>query len=286
MCYGRNLATGRLVELGEAVGIIAAQSIGEPGTQLTMRTFHIGGTASRVVEASKLEAKLGNRSKYHDLRTVVNRDGDLVATNRNGEIGVADERGRERERYPVVYGAKIKVKADERVRTRAELVEWDPYNDPILTEFTGTGRVPGHRRGRDGARGSRRGHRPRRARWSSRTRKEDSTRMIVARRRGRRPQRRPSGTYSIRSGAHVMRAGRRRDLRRRHARQDPARDHPRPRTSPAVCRAWPSCSRRASPRTPAVITEDRRHRVEFGGIVTRHAEDRDPDRQRRDQRNT
>src|SRR5207302_11295786 len=92
LCYGRNLGSGRLAELGEAVGIIAAQSIGEPGTQLTMRTFHIGGTASRVVEASKHEAKSAGLVKYHNLRTVVNRDGDLVATNRNGEIGVADDR--------------------------------------------------------------------------------------------------------------------------------------------------------------------------------------------------
>src|SRR5438309_1608377 len=137
LCYGRNLGSGRLAELGEAVGIIAAQSIGEPGTQLTMRTFHIGGTASRVVEASKHEAKSAGLVKYHNLRTVVNRDGDLVATNRNGEIGVADDRGRERERYPVVYGAKIKVKADQRIKSRPVLVEWDPFTNPILTEFTG-----------------------------------------------------------------------------------------------------------------------------------------------------
>src|SRR5438034_1336872 len=137
MCYGRNLGTGRLAELGEAVGIIAAQSIGEPGTQLTMRTFHIGGTASRVVEASKHEAKSSGIVKYHNLRTVVNRDGDLVATNRNGEIAVADERGRERERYPVVYGAKIKVKAEQKIKARTVLVEWDPFTNPILTEFTG-----------------------------------------------------------------------------------------------------------------------------------------------------
>jgi DNA-directed RNA polymerase subunit beta' len=137
MCYGRNLGSGRLAELGEAVGIIAAQSIGEPGTQLTMRTFHIGGTASRVVEASKHEAKNAGIVKYHNLRTVQNRDGDLVATNRNGEIAVADERGRERERYPVVYGAKLKVKADQRVKPRTVLVEWDPFTNPILTEFTG-----------------------------------------------------------------------------------------------------------------------------------------------------
>jgi DNA-directed RNA polymerase subunit beta' len=137
LCYGRNLGSGRLAELGEAVGIIAAQSIGEPGTQLTMRTFHIGGTASRVVEASKHEAKSAGVVKFHNLRTVVNRDGDLVATNRNGEIAVADERGRERERYPVVYGAKIKVKPEQKIKTRTVLVEWDPFTNPILTEFTG-----------------------------------------------------------------------------------------------------------------------------------------------------
>ena len=140
LCYGRNLAAGRLAELGEAVGIIAAQSIGEPGTQLTMRTFHIGGTASRVVEASKHESKSAGIVKFHNLRTVVNRDGDLVATNRNGEIAVADERGRERERYPVVYGAKVKVKDQQRVKARAVLVEWDPFTNPILTEFTGKAR--------------------------------------------------------------------------------------------------------------------------------------------------
>src|SRR5881275_3190191 len=137
MCYGRNLGSGRLAELGEAVGIIAAQSIGEPGTQLTMRTFHIGGTASQTFKQPIIKAKNDGTVRYHNLRTVVNRDGDLVATNRNGEIGVADDRGRERERYPVVYGAKIKVKADQRIKSRTVLVEWDPFTNPILTEFTG-----------------------------------------------------------------------------------------------------------------------------------------------------
>src|SRR5256712_8414581 len=102
-----------------------------------MGTFHIGGTAGRVVEASKHEAKGAGVVKYHNLRTVVNRDGDLVATNRNGEIGVADERGRERESYRAVYGAKIKVTADQRIKARTVLVEWDPFTNPILTEFTG-----------------------------------------------------------------------------------------------------------------------------------------------------
>ncbi|MFQ5899579.1 MAG: DNA-directed RNA polymerase subunit beta', partial [Candidatus Methylomirabilia bacterium] len=137
MCYGRNLGTGRLAELGEAVGIIAAQSIGEPGTQLTMRTFHIGGTASRVVEASKHEVKNAGIVKYHNLRTVVNRDGDLVVMNRNGEIVVVDDRGREKERYPVVAGARVKGKEGKRVQPGQVLVEWDPFTTPILTEVSG-----------------------------------------------------------------------------------------------------------------------------------------------------
>src|SRR6266487_215783 len=138
MCYGRNLGTGRLAEFGEAVGIIAAQSIGEPGTQLTMRTFHIGGTASRVVEASKHDAKYAGIVKYHNIRSVVNRDGDIVVLNRNGEIVVADERGREKERYPVVPGARIKVKDEGKVTLGKLLVEWDPFTTPILTEVSGT----------------------------------------------------------------------------------------------------------------------------------------------------
>src|SRR2546428_513453 len=108
-CYGRNLATGRTVEIGEAVGVIAAQSIGEPGTQLTMRTFHIGGTASRITEQSTLEAKNNGFLKYHSLQTVKNRDGHFVAMNRNGSVAVVDDKGRERARYSVVYGAQVRV---------------------------------------------------------------------------------------------------------------------------------------------------------------------------------
>ena len=136
MCYGRNLGSGRLAELGEAVGIIAAQSIGEPGTQLTMRTFHIGGTA-RITVQSRHENKHGGIVKYQNLRTVVSRDGDLVVMNRSGEIAVVDDKGREKERYPAVYGAKIKVKEGKRVTAGQILVEWDPYTTPILTEVSG-----------------------------------------------------------------------------------------------------------------------------------------------------
>ncbi len=137
MCYGRNLGTGRLAELGEAVGIIAAQSIGEPGTQLTMRTFHIGGTASGVAAASEHIAKAAGVVRHHNIRSVVNRDGDIVVLNRSGEIIVADDRGRERERYPVVTGARIKMKDGARVKPGLKLVEWDNFNTPIPTEFSG-----------------------------------------------------------------------------------------------------------------------------------------------------
>jgi DNA-directed RNA polymerase subunit beta' len=137
-CYGRNLATGKLVEIGEAVGVIAAQSIGEPGTQLTMRTFHIGGTASRVTEQTSLEAKNAGTIKFHGLQTVRNQEGALVAMNRNGVIAVVDDKGREKERYTVVYGAKVRVEEGGQVKVGATLVEWDPYTFAILTEVTGS----------------------------------------------------------------------------------------------------------------------------------------------------
>src|SRR5881409_2763167 len=137
-CYGRNLATGKLVEIGEAVGVIAAQSIGEPGTQLTMRTFHIGGTASRVAEQTSLEAKNAGTSKFHNLQTVRNQAGFLVAMNRNGVLAIMDEKGREKERYTIVYGAKLKVNEGDHVKVGATLVEWDPYTFAILTEVSGT----------------------------------------------------------------------------------------------------------------------------------------------------
>jgi DNA-directed RNA polymerase subunit beta' len=137
MCYGRNLATGKLVELGEATGVIAAQSIGEPGTQLTMRTFHIGGTASRISEQSTLDAKNNGFVKFASLVSVQNKQGDHVVMNRNGAILVVDEKGRERERYPIIYGARIKVADGQPVTVGQILVEWDPYTFSILTEFGG-----------------------------------------------------------------------------------------------------------------------------------------------------
>ncbi|MEB2340300.1 MAG: DNA-directed RNA polymerase subunit beta' [Nitrospirales bacterium] len=149
LCYGRDLSRGRLVEKGEPVGVIAAQSIGEPGTQLTMRTFHIGGTASKVVEQTVLESKHVGHMKYmsfdakknadvHNAGIAVrNKEGEWVVMNRNAKIAIVDDSGREREKYPVVYGAKIKVKDGDRIEVGQKLVEWDPYSLTILTETGG-----------------------------------------------------------------------------------------------------------------------------------------------------
>ncbi len=136
-CYGMDLAGGEPVEIGEAVGIIAAQSIGEPGTQLTMRTFHIGGAASKVVEQTVLEAKNSGTIKFINISTVKNREGLLVVMNRNGSIAVVDSKGREKEKYSVVYGAKLMGKNGQKVEIGQRLVEWDPYSTPILTELGG-----------------------------------------------------------------------------------------------------------------------------------------------------
>ncbi|MBI3940848.1 MAG: DNA-directed RNA polymerase subunit beta' [Acidobacteria bacterium] len=137
-CYGRNLASGKMVELGEAVGVIAAQSIGEPGTQLTMRTFHIGGTASRIDEQSTVESKNAGIVKFLNVQHVTNKEGFLVVMNRNGSLVIHDEKGRERERYSLVYGATLKVRDAEYIEPGAQLVEWDPFTFAILTEFGGS----------------------------------------------------------------------------------------------------------------------------------------------------
>lgn len=137
LCYGRDLARGRMVNIGETVGVIAAQSIGEPGTQLTMRTFHIGGAASRRVEQSTLEARTEGVVKFHKLSTVAKQDGTLVVMNRNGELAIIDDTGRERERYGVIYGAKLTVKEGSRVQSGQTIAEWDPWAMPVVTEVAG-----------------------------------------------------------------------------------------------------------------------------------------------------
>ena len=137
-CYGRDLARGEMVNLGEAVGVIAAQSIGEPGTQLTMRTFHIGGAATRRAEQSHAEATSEGTVVFSNVRTVVDRQGNTISMSRNGELAVQDGSGRERERHVVVYGAAIRVTEGQSVKPGDLLLEWDPFASPILADQGGT----------------------------------------------------------------------------------------------------------------------------------------------------
>jgi len=136
-CYGRDLAHGHEVNIGEAIGIIAAQSIGEPGTQLTMRTFHIGGTASKRVEQTTVETRNAGAVSFQELKTVLNAEGHSVVMNRNGEIAILGKGGREVERYPIIYGAVLKVRDGQGIQPNQVLAEWDPFNIPILTEVSG-----------------------------------------------------------------------------------------------------------------------------------------------------
>ena len=136
-CYGRDLGRGHLVNPGEAVGVIAAQSIGEPGTQLTMRTFHIGGAASRAAAVDSVQVKNAGEIRLHNMKSVEKADGTLVTTSRSSEIGVTDEHGRERERYKLPYGAVIKVQDGSSVDAGAIVANWDPHTHPIISEVAG-----------------------------------------------------------------------------------------------------------------------------------------------------
>jgi DNA-directed RNA polymerase subunit beta' len=136
-CYGRDLGRGHMVNIGEAVGIIAAQSIGEPGTQLTMRTFHIGGTASRSVEQAEVRSQYGGIVKYQDLHCVANAEGKQVVMTRNGELSVLGEKGREKERYPVTYGAVLHAEDGGEIEPNGLIADWDPYTIPIVSEVGG-----------------------------------------------------------------------------------------------------------------------------------------------------
>ncbi len=136
-CYGADLTTGRLVELGEAVGIIAAQSIGEPGTQLTLRTFHVGGTASRIVEQKEIRAKHDGKVTFSNLKYIVNQEKDMIVTNRNAEISIYDEKNVERELLHIPYGTTLKVKDGDEIKVGDIIGLWDLYNIPIFTEKEG-----------------------------------------------------------------------------------------------------------------------------------------------------
>jgi DNA-directed RNA polymerase subunit beta' len=136
-CYGRDLARGHLVNIGEAVGVIAAQSIGEPGTQLTMRTFHIGGAASRAAAVDNITVKTTGSVKFSNLKSVAHANGSLVAVSRSGEMSVLDAHGRERERYKLPYGATITSKDGDAVKAGQTVANWDPHNHPIVSEVAG-----------------------------------------------------------------------------------------------------------------------------------------------------
>ncbi|MDP9010751.1 MAG: DNA-directed RNA polymerase subunit beta' [Pseudomonadota bacterium] len=136
-CYGRDLGRGHRINIGEAVGVIAAQSIGEPGTQLTMRTFHVGGAASRAAAANGVEVKSKGTIRLHNIKTVRHEKGHLVAVSRSGELGVVDEFGRERERYKIPYGATITVNDADIVAAGQAVANWDPHTHPVVTEVAG-----------------------------------------------------------------------------------------------------------------------------------------------------
>src|SRR6187397_2564523 len=136
-CYGRDLARGRQINIGEAVGVMAAQSIGEPGTQLTMRTFHIGGAASRAAAASSVEVRNKGTLRFHNVKTVQHEKGHLVAVSRSGELGVVDEFGREKERYKLPYGAQITAKEGDKLVGGQIVATWDPHTHPVITEVAG-----------------------------------------------------------------------------------------------------------------------------------------------------
>ncbi|MDL2266697.1 DNA-directed RNA polymerase subunit beta' [Desulfovibrio sp. OttesenSCG-928-G15] len=137
MCYGRDLARGHMVNIGETVGIIAAQSIGEPGTQLTMRTFHIGGTASREIERSNITAQHSGRVIFSRVKAVLNREGQSMVLGKSGQVSIVDDQGREREKYILPNGSKLVVKENQEVKKGTNIAEWDPFNEPFVSEVDG-----------------------------------------------------------------------------------------------------------------------------------------------------
>lgn len=255
-CYGRDLGRGHKVNCGEAIGVIAAQSIGEPGTQLTMRTFHIGGAASRSAAISNVEVKSAGAIKLTNLKTVVNKDGHLVAVSRSGEISVIDDHGRERERYKIPYGAVLSVREGERVRAGQVVVNWDPHTHPVITEVKGYARLVDFIEGvtvreqSDEVTGlssmvvidpKQRGARVRTcAPWSSWWMSRVTTSGS--------PRRRSLPSISCRPG-RSWGSGTGTPSRWETSWPGSRRSPARPATSPAVCRGWPTCSRPGKRKT-------------------------------------
>src|SRR4029078_6634727 len=137
ICYGRNLASGRLVERGEPTGVIAAQSIGEPGTQLTMRTFHIRGAASRTTAVNNVQVKFQGKIKLHNVKLIQRTSGKFIVVSRSGTLAVLDDNGRERERYKLPYGAELSIKDGSKVEAGQVVANWDPHSHPVITEVAG-----------------------------------------------------------------------------------------------------------------------------------------------------
>ena len=269
-CYGRDLARGTRVNIGEAVGVIAAQSIGEPGTQLTMRTFHIGGAVQRGAEQSKVEAASDGTVMLRNCFTVRNSSGVPVVMNRNAELLLVDAQGRERARHRLPYGSKLLREDKAQVKRGDKLAEWDPYTLPIITEKEGVRalRRPGRRHLDDRADG--RGHRHRLEgghRLEAAAARRRSQAAHHAARRGRRGDpagERGRGALLPLRRRHLVGGERAEGARRRPARPHSARIARRPATSPAVCRGSRSCSKRASrritrssPRSPAASNSAR-----------------------------
>ena len=257
-CYGRDLARGHRINIGEAVGVIAAQSIGEPGTQLTMRTFHIGGAASRAAAQSSVEVKGKGTVRFHNLKSVRHDKGHLVAVSRSGEVGVIDDFGRERERYRIPYGAVITVNEGDAVQPGQVIATWDPHTHPVVTEVAGFIRFQDFIDGItvssqvDEVTGlsstvvmdpKQRGAGGKDLRPVIKLREREGQGNLL--RQHRHPGR-------LRAAPGRAREPRRRRRRCRSATSSRAsrRRARRPATSRAACRAWRTCSRPASPRTP------------------------------------
>ena len=260
-CYGRDLGRGHLVNVGEAVGVIAAQSIGEPGTQLTMRTFHIGGAASRTAAASQLESKSAGTIRFSALmRYVTNAKGELVVIARSGEVTIHDDNGRERERHKVPYGATLQVKDGDQVKAGKVLAMWDATSRPIVTEYAGRVKFENVEEGVTVAK------QVDEVTGLSTLVVIDPKRRAGAAAKGVRPQVKlldekgdeiklaglgAAGQHHLPAGLDHHGEGRPAGRASARCWRGSRRRRRRPATSRAACRAWRSCSRRARRRTRA-----------------------------------